>query len=152
MSFTVVWGYTSPDQSTQAHRHVVSTSKELDDALNQALDTVNLDPNRQPLTVTMYPTDRPDGAPGPALQLGVGHPERSFLTYYGTIGVDEQLSAWGTDPGLDPLDEETVFVQSGEPSFYPGDQTRLTPTQARQAAHEYLRTGRRPTIVDWFID
>jgi phage portal protein BeeE len=41
------------------------------------------------------------------------------------------------------------FNAYGVPSDYEADRLRLTPAQAREAVREFVRTGHRPTCVQW---
>ena len=63
--------------------------------------------------------------------------------------IGHPAGALGYDPHLPPTHASIIFDYGGEPTPYDPNWLRLTPTQARQLAREYVRTGRRPTTVAW---
>lgn len=80
----------------------------------------------------------------PVLDLGIGHPERSYLVYYG------EPFGWGRDDTLTELTERLVFNCGGESEERSIQRTKVTAEQARHAAREFIKTGQRPTNVEWF--
>jgi len=92
----------------------------------------------------------PAGAAGGGLQLGVGHPHRSFVVWldadanhsivpgHGGYGIDDDLDPWpepiGFDCGADVIDFKPAW-------------TRVSPRSAIQAAREYVLTGAMPTCL-----
>lgn len=88
---------------------------------------------------------RPDGdGEYLGLQIGIGHPERSFVFWIGTP-ADE----YGVEDGLVPLDRDVTVDFGRHTEDYPPDWTMVTPPVARLAAHEFVTTGQRPTCLSW---
>ena len=95
------------------------------------------------LTVT------PAGDLGPlpsGLQIGVGHPTRSFVLWHGEDG------GYGFEPGLEPGPAGLRFDQGGQPIYPDPQDLRVTPEVARAAVREYLVTSQRPGCVRWADD
>jgi hypothetical protein len=87
-----------------------------------------------------------DAVPSPALEIGVGHPERSFVVWLGPGG------GLGVEPAAPPWPEDAPaigFDYGGDAVFINADRGRVTPAAAREAAREFVRTGRRPTCIEW---
>lgn len=80
----------------------------------------------------------------PVLQIGVGHPERSFLVWYG------EPFGWACEPDLLALAETLVFNCGGEAEERSPSATRVGAETAREAARQFIRTGTRPANVEWF--
>lgn len=80
----------------------------------------------------------------PILELGIGHPERSYLIYYG------EPFGWGINHDLPELAEHLAYNGGGESEERNPRRTRVSIDQAREAAREFIKTGQRPTNVDWF--
>ncbi|WP_018253010.1 Imm1 family immunity protein [Salinispora mooreana] len=139
MSYVVTWG--------RGNRRPGSTIAEVDTALNDAAAS------GVPQVVGIYPPQHlagdasPWDAPlPPALQIGVGHPDRSFVLWLGPeggIGVEAGAPPW---PDGTP---DIAFDYGGDAVFAGPDRARVTPDTARQAAREFVRTGQRPTCVQW---
>ena len=131
MTYLVTWG--SDGERT------VSTAEELSTVLDEVA------PRRgkhgAPYLVGVYLDDGEEFPPG--VEVGLGHPDRAFVFNLGPGG------GYGYEPGLDAWPEDIVFDVGGQTADYHPDQTRLTPQAARQAALEYVRTGQRPTCVEW---
>jgi hypothetical protein len=59
------------------------------------------------------------------------------------------MLGWGpVPPGAPPGQTAGDFEYADSDPWFAED-TDITEEQARQAAHEFLRTGRRPTNVQW---
>lgn len=139
MTYVVSWG--------RGNRRQVTTVAELDVALDEASAP------SVPQLVGIYPPEHfnTDASPWddelrPAVQIGVGHADRSFVVWLGPEG------GVGNDPTAPPWPEGTAdiaFDYGGDPVFCGPDRARVTPTLARQAAEEFVRTGTRPTCIDW---
>jgi hypothetical protein len=80
------------------------------------------------------------------IMLGVGHPERSFVYFY-----DESVAEFGYQPEVAEYGQRVAFDQvvGSSPLYPPPALTRVTPAVARQAAGDYVTTGRRPTCLHW---
>lgn len=138
MSYEVIWG--------DGHMRMVSTADELDAVLGEV--AAQADRNNLPFSVTVIPKgyegtsyfddDFPD-----CIEIGVGHPERSFIQWHGECG------GYAFEPGLDPGPEGVRYDYGGQPVYPEPSQLRVTPRAARLAAGEFVRTGRRPTGVSW---
>jgi len=139
VSYVVTWG--------RGNRRPGSTVAELDAALDEAAEA------GIPRVVGIYPPEHLDGdaspwdtALPPALQIGVGHPDRSFVLWLGPeggIGVEAGVAPW---PDGAP---DIGFDYGGDAVFAGPYRARVTPAVAREAAREFVRTGRRPTFVEW---
>jgi len=106
--------------------------------LDQVLDRISRDAeaDKAPVVVDIFPTD---GSAG--LQIGVGHPQRSFV-FHVSYG-------FGTDPTVAPWPQTIEFDYAGEPTDYQPEETRVAPGAARAAAREYITTRQRPTCLEW---
>jgi hypothetical protein len=139
MNYLVLWG---SDKEYQ-----VSSVAELDEFLDQVTKL------GEPYVVGVYPPDYRnsdtspwDDPPAGGLELGVGHPERSFLFWHGEGG------GWGHEPDLPPLadhEADIEFRHFNEVMYCGGERGRVRPATARQAARQYVETGQRPTAVEW---
>jgi len=139
MNYLVIWG--------SDNEHEVSSAAELDELLAQVTKL------GEPYVVGIYPpgyrnnetspwVDPPSGG----LELGVGHPERSFLFWYGEGG------GWGHEPHVPPMPEDEAdieFNHFNEVMFCGGERGRVRPDTVREAARQYIETGQRPTAVQW---
>ncbi len=67
------------------------------------------------------------------IQIGVGHPRRSFVFYAGEPG-----GGYGQQTGIPPLTGEITFDCGGQATEYPPGWARVTPETARQAAREFV--------------
>ncbi|MFY1673863.1 Imm1 family immunity protein [Plantactinospora sp. WMMB334] len=139
MSYVVTWGW--------GNRRPGFSATELDAALDEAAAS------GVPRVVGIYPPEHlaGDASPWdepqpPALQIGVGHPDRSFVLWLGPeggIGVEADAPSW---PSGAP---DIAFDYGGDAVFAGPTRARVTPATARQAAREFVRTGQRPTCVQW---
>lgn len=78
------------------------------------------------------------------LQVGLGHPTRAVVWFCDPSGAD-----FGFEDDVDDQAEPITFDLGGTSTEYTADQTRVRPTTARHAALEFLRTGQRPTCLQW---
>ncbi|HEY3505790.1 MAG TPA: Imm1 family immunity protein [Actinocatenispora sp.] len=134
MTYLLHWG--------RDNDRTVDTIDELDAALNEA-EHQRGDADA-PFMVDIVDADDPDMLTG--LQIGVGHPDRGFVFYTGQTAAE---TGYAADLDLPPFDGEIGFDHGGQWTAYEPAKTRLTPRQVRQAASEYLRTGRRPGTLHW---
>jgi hypothetical protein len=93
-----------------------------------------------PLVVGIY---RQDGEHWLGMDLGIGHPERSFLFATGDDG------GYGCEQGVEPWPADIVFDYGGTPTDYHPEETRVRPATARQAARELVASGQLPSSVRW---
>jgi len=136
VSYLVEWGR-DDTQPTGTHQLTVNTVEELDTVLDY------IEQAGVAQIVDISPADDHQDVPY-GLQIGIGPITRSFAVYIG-----HPAGALGYDPHLPPTHASIIFDYGGEPTPYDPNWLRLTPTQARQLAREYVRTGRRPTSVAW---
>lgn len=143
MTYIVVWG--------RGNRRQVSTVAELDAALDEAAEAGT------PRVVGIYPPERfnDDTSPWdeelpPSLEIGVGHPDRSFVLWLGPqggIGVDPAVAPWPNGAS------DIAFDYGGDPVFCGPDRAQVTPTAARTAAQEFIASGgNRPTSLNWHAE
>jgi hypothetical protein len=59
---------------------------------------------------------------------------------------------YARQPDLPPWNEPIGFDVYGNWHEHKPEETRVTPGLALEAAREYLRTGQRPTCVEWNAD
>jgi len=122
--------------------------------LDHALDEVAADGS--PRVVGIYPPEHLipgsspwDGPQPPALQIGLGHPDRSFVLWLGpdtAVGSQPEAPSW--PDGAAPI----AFDYAGDPIFCGPDRARVTPQAARTAARLFISTGQRPTNLHWTTD
>jgi hypothetical protein len=86
-----------------------------------------------------------DDFPG-GLQIGVGHPERSFVYWLGDGG------GTAVEPGLPSGPDGVRFDYGGQPIFPAPEELRVRAVTAREMAREYVQTGQRPEGVGWELD
>ncbi|MGA8112621.1 MAG: Imm1 family immunity protein [Actinocatenispora sp.] len=134
MTYLVHWG--------RDNERTVSTVEELDAALDEAEGQRGDDGSSY--LVDIVDQDDPDLMLG--LQIGVGHPDRGFVFYSGLTAAE---TGYAADPYLPALGGEIGFDYGGQWTGYEPAKTRLTPSQVRRAARDYVATGRRPTSVAW---
>jgi hypothetical protein len=139
VTYTVEWGYddTQPDGHGLAE---LSTAEEV----GTLLDSIGAQCAKADtlVVVYVYPSDEDDGLPT-GMQIGVGHPERSFAYWMGDEG------GVASEPDLSPGPAGLGFDYGGQPFFPTPDELRIRPETARLLAQDYVRTGRRPTRTDW---
>ena len=112
--------------------------------LDRVLDGITVEPDGLPYSVAIFIPD--DTTPYPvALEIGVGHPDRSFAFHVG--GRDQ--AGWGREPSVREGDGMLVDY-AGQATDLAPHQTQVTPGSARQAAREFVGTGgARPTNLEW---
>lgn len=135
MTYRATWGYDG--------QQTVNSATELDTLLDR------LEHERgeegDPLAVAIIDLDA-DPELRPGLDLGLGHPNRSFLFYSGTTATE---TGYAADPALPAWDTDIYWDRGGSPDPHEPARTRIRPEQAREAARQYVTTGRRPTTVTW---
>ena len=94
---------------------------------------------RTPYAVDLLPAGARDGG----LQFGVGHPERSFV-----LALDPP-GGYAAEPGVLPWPEPIAFDYGHELVELKPEWTRVTAEAAIEAARHYVRTGTRPTNLDF---
>jgi hypothetical protein len=129
MMYTVNAGHTEP--------HEVADARELDALLDALTEQAEVS---GPVVVGIY---RQDGTHWFGMDVGIGHPERSFLFATGDDG------GYGFEPGLEPWPEDISFDYGGTPTDYHPEETRVRSVTARRAARELVTTGRLPGCVQW---
>jgi hypothetical protein len=80
------------------------------------------------------------------VQLGVGHPDRSFVHFN---DASEQVFGYQPDVGYAAGYLAFDQVVGSSPLRHPPALTRVTPAAARLAAREFVTTGQRPTCLSW---
>ena len=126
MTYMVTW---SPDRT----REVTDV-----DGLEAVLDEITGQQHR--LVVGVY--QQRDGR-WVGMDIGVGHPERSFVFFNardGGYGVESDLPEW---------DGDIVFDFGGQGTDYHPEETRVSAATAVQAARQWVMTGQRPTCVSF---
>jgi hypothetical protein len=96
----------------------------------------------QPVVVDVFQYH--DGRPAGGAQVGVGHPERSFVLYFGP-----PEGGYAVEPGISAWDDDIEFSYGGQATDYHPAETRITPARAYEVVREVVATGERPTNVDW---
>jgi hypothetical protein len=129
MTYTVSTGRNEPQK--------VANADELDALLDALTEQAQVS---GPVVVGIY---RQDGAHWSGMDIGIGHPERSFLFATGDAG------GYGFEPGLEPWPEDISFDYGGTPTDYHPEETRVRPATARRAARDLVTTGRLPGSVEW---
>lgn len=142
MSYLVSWDGPSAQEPDRGEEVAVDTITDLDTVLEQI--AVQAAADGVPYAVQLHQP----GHHG-AIMIGVGHPDRSFIDWLDRSQSHGTGDRFGIDPGLPPINEAIGFDVYGSWSELPPARTRITVQNARAAAHEYLQTGQRPTIVEW---
>ncbi len=126
----------------------VSSVADLDEVLDEA-ETLRGDGGAA-LVVTIIPVvvgAQFDELPG--LEIGLGHPDRAFIFFGTAEGVG---SGYGVESGVEEWPTVIGWDYSGSWTDYEPAKTRVTSATAREAARQYVRTGQRPTCVEWPAD
>ena len=129
MRFTLYWGL---DSSAR-----INSVEDLEIQLTLLARTRGR--GRTALAVDLLPADARDGG----LQLGIGHPERSFV-----LALDRP-GGYGVGPDVPPWPHAIPFDCGHELIELKPDWTRVTAQGAIEAARAYVRTGSRPTNLDF---
>ena len=85
-----------------------------------------------------------DGKPAGGVQVGLGHPARSFALYFG-----HPEGGYAVEPGTAPWDSDIEFSYGGQATDYHPSETRITPARTFEVVRELVGTDERPTCVDW---
>ncbi len=129
MRFTLYWGL---DDTAR-----INSVEDLD--LHLTLLTRSRGRGRTPLAVDLLPAGAHDGG----LQLGIGHPERAFV-----LALDPP-GGYGMEAGVPPWPHPIAFDCGHEVIELKPDWTRVTARAAIEAARAYVRTGCRPTNLNF---
>ena len=134
-TFDVTWG---GDATGGAEK--VTTVEDLD----RVLDSITVTPGTLPFSVAIIV---PDVSRYPVtLEIGVGHPERSFAYY---IGPGDDDAAWAFQPDLAPV-EGILIDYAGQATEVWPERSRVSIHAARDAARRFVATGgRRPDNLAW---
>lgn len=127
MKYLVTWGADAEQE--------VGSPAELDDLLGRI--------RAQQARVVVGVYYRDSGGQWVGLDIGVGHPERSFVFFNqrgAGYGRETSLYMWGAD---------IVFDDGGQGTGYHPEETRVRAETALDAAREFVATGKRPTCVTW---
>ncbi|MEN3612417.1 Imm1 family immunity protein [Plantactinospora sp. ZYX-F-223] len=85
-----------------------------------------------------------DESPAGGAQVGVGHPERSFVLYFG-----QPEGGYAVEPGIPAWDGDIEFSYGGQATDYHPAETKITPARAFKVVCELVGTDERPTSVNW---
>lgn len=141
MSFIVSW-------SRERHE-LVSTAAELDAVLD-AIDSGGV-----PTSVGLCSVEQWlrfsevcvwDEPPSALLEFGIGHPDRSFVIWSGPDAAVAAAPAAGPWPAGAA---DIAFDYGGDAVFAGAGRACIMPAAAREAARQFVHTGRRPTCVEW---
>lgn len=112
--------------------------------LDRVLDDAVVAPGELPYSVAIIVAD--DSTADPVMmEIGVGHPERSFAFYTG--GPDD--GAWAYEAVV-PEISGWIIDYGGQATDVADHQTRVTAATAREAARRFVATdGRRPGNLHW---
>jgi hypothetical protein len=136
--FRIEWGGWDDDGEAS-----VSAVAELDAVLDRV--EASRDNDGYPFKVGIFAEGIRHGPLPVGVEITLGHPERASVFY---VGPDGTASAY--DPDTPPWSSGPVwFNANGVPTDYGPDRLRLTPKQAREAAREFVRTGKRPGNARW---
>lgn len=111
--------------------------------LERVLDSIEVRPDGLPYSVGIL---IPDGGDDPViLEIGVGHPERSFAFY--SSGDDD--AAWAYQPDVAPVGGIVVDYGGEATDVWP-ERSRVTVEAAREAARRFVASGGgRPDNLSW---
>ena len=134
-TFDVTWG-----SDTAGGADKVTTADELD----RVLDAITVTPGGLPYSVAIIV---PDGTRYPVtLEIGIGHPERSFAYY---VGPGDDDAAWAYEPDLTPVDGIMIDYAGQATELWP-ERSRVSTHAARTAARHFITTsGHRPDNLSW---
>ena len=138
MIYNVSWDGPSAQNPQRGSEVDVSTVAELDAVLDRV--AAHAAAKGVPFAVQV---DREDSAG--SVMIGVGHPQRSFIDWL----MDEGHRSFGSEPDMPAAAASVVFDVYGEWHEHPPEQSRVSPAVALEAAREYVRTGERPTCINW---
>lgn len=138
MTYQVSWDGPSAEEPGRGHQVDVDTVADLGGVLDRV--AIQAAAENVPFAVQVH-----DPAASGSIMLGVGRPERSFVDWLVPDGRHEH----GYQPDTTPPAEPIGFDVYGGWHEHPTHKLRVTPNTARQAAREYVRTGRRPTCLRW---
>ena len=137
MKYQVSWG-------RDVGNAVVTNVEELDAVLD-TIGPVDSDVAYSVAIIAEAPSDDPCPS---TLDIGIGHPHRSFAYY---VGAAED-SAWGFQPELAPTADVYADYAGVVTEVWP-ERTRVSPDVARQAAREFVSAcTQRPSCLSWDID
>jgi Immunity protein Imm1 len=129
MSYIVSWRRHEPEK--------VDSVAELDALLERIREDVA---TSGPVVVGVY---QQQGDEWIGMDLGAGHPQRSFVFATGTPG------GYATEPGVEPWQGDIVFDYGGTPTEYHPEETQVSPQTGLQVVREFVATGRRLSGVTW---
>jgi len=141
MTYQVSWDGPSADDPSRGTEIEVSDVAELDAALDRAEAQALAE--EVPCAVQIHCST----APG-SLLLGLGHPGSSFVDWLVPDGLHQSAYEASCPEG----DATIGFDVYGDWHERPPAKLRVRPTTAREIAREYVRTGQRPSGVDWAED
>jgi hypothetical protein len=142
MSYVVSWDGPSEEEPGRGNEVPVSTVDELDAVLDRVAAQATAED--LPYAVQVH---RP-GRHG-AVMFGIGHSVRSFLDWLDRGQPHGTADRYAVEPGVSAASEPVAFDFYGDWTEMPPERTRVTPLAARDAAREFVRTGGRPTCVEW---
>lgn len=136
------WDGPSPQEPERGHEVTVDTVAELDKVLSGII--VQAAADEVPYAVQICRVDQQG-----AIMMGVGHPERSFIDWLDRDQPHGTGNRYGVQPDLSLLSESIGFDVYGNWIEVRPARTRVASATARAAAEQYLRTGDRPTNIEW---
>lgn len=126
MNYLVSWG--------RDEEREVATAEEMDAVLREIAG------ERTRVVVGVY---RKDAGRWVGMDVGIGHPERSFVFF------NDRHGGYGSEPGIEAWDGDISFDDGGRATDYHPEETRVLAETAMRAAQEYVTTGQQPTCVVW---
>ncbi|HEX9359898.1 MAG TPA: Imm1 family immunity protein [Streptosporangiaceae bacterium] len=96
----------------------------------------------------------PHGGQGISIRIGGGEETDAPLRIDIDAAVGRAAVSWRGVPGIEPAVEPIQTLTVGDdpyeaPVTIPAELARVTPARAIQAVEEYVRTGERPTCLEW---
>lgn len=140
MMYSVTWDGPNAHEPHRGRRVTVSSETELD----AVLDQVAVESRNKGIAFAVQ-INRAE-APG-AVMIGVGDAHRSFVDWL----MDKGHRLYGSESQGPDGDDPVAYDVYGNWHEHPAEQSRVTPTGARAAAREYVRTGQRPSGVTWKV-